>query len=702
MRRLLLLVLCSVAVIYSGGCGGTRTLATANTLFYLTPADGLVIDTNCTGCNSTGPKGAPVLQIRANLLTGGAASVTWHLEGGDPLSGTGTIDARGRYTPPSFLSTDEAEVHISAIMANGPTASTTLHLRPGFLAPISPENAALAPGASLRLTGTLALAGGTAPIHFRLAANADGSGLGVGSLSPANCQHSPKSFATCSVTYTAPRQLAANTSLYVVAELPRSPARNGSLILLNPQGITSSPLLHQSAATAPIALGSSASNAADFDATGNRITDCCGGTLGALLTDPANHRYLLGNNHVLARSDQASLGDPILAPGLIDNNCSPAGGQSRPVAHLRHWLPLSSPLTNADAALADIAPRELSPNILELGPHLPDGTLAPSPIGISTSGSHGIPASLGQSIAKSGRTTGLTCGQVSALDLEILVDYYRDCAESRPYLTHHFSHQIAVSGNQFTDSGDSGSLFVDSATAEPVALYFAGGRDEAGVAHAVATPAPAMLAELSTSFGAPLSFVGAADHPVTCLSYGDSGIAFAEAHPLAAGEESRLRIALPIARHLVNPAAGILSVEASHSLDHPGEAALLFRLDARFHGTLPQTIAGLRTRYQMPASAAAKLSLDQARALKDKLSAQLFRRSPAIFGLGLTYSLDHPGELALLLYVDRNLPTPELPATLSGLRLRILALDRLHVTRSFLPVAESHAPTSCHIPEQSR
>jgi hypothetical protein len=41
-------------------------------------------------------------------------------------------------------------------------------------------------------------------------------------------------------------------------------------------------------------------------------------------------------------------------------------------------------------------------------------------------------------VAKSGRTTGLTCGGISAIDLDVKVDYYLDCAETRPYLTKTF------------------------------------------------------------------------------------------------------------------------------------------------------------------------------------------------------------------------------------------------------------------------
>ena len=82
-------------------------------------------------------------------------------------------------------------------------------------------------------------------------------------------------------------------------------------------------------------------------------------------------------------------------------------------------------------------------------------------------------------VAKSGRTTGLTCGGVSAIDLDVAVDYFADCAETRPYTTKIFTRQVGVSGDHFSDAGDSGSLVVNAANAEPVGLFFAGGTDAA-------------------------------------------------------------------------------------------------------------------------------------------------------------------------------------------------------------------------------
>jgi hypothetical protein len=698
------------ALFVLAGCGGRVTANPSNAAFSISPAANS-IDTNCTGCNATNAQGAAVEQITATLASGGAAAVTWSVSGGDLSSGPGSISPTGEYTPPSYLTADRTEVLVTAALASNPgmTATALLTVTPGFLQPLTPENAALGANGTLSITGYLADAGGAAGINFALANSPNGSSGGQGSLSAVTCQRSSQAFTACTVTYSAPSTVAATGATYVVATVGSSSSRTSAAVLLNTAGIFSNPATHQAQMATPMQLGSSGGNNHDYDATGNTIADCCGGTLGSLLQGSDGKQYLLGNNHVLARSDHASVGDMIVQPGLIDNNCTPngEGAGTTPVGSLTGWLPLSSSATNADAAIAQVASRAVDPtgSILELGARQPGGKLAAAPPGISSTGGKGESASMNLTVAKSGRTTGLTCAGVSALDLDVRVDYFTDCAETKPYLTKTYTNQVAISGNGFSDAGDSGSLVVDAANAEPVGLFFAGGTDSSGVSQGVANPVSDVLSELSSQAGGgtTYTFVGGADHAVSCLNYGNNTLAAAQARTLTAAENARAEQAQ--AHLLVNPSAGILGTATGKSSDHPGEAALLVYVDETMNVSVPATVDGVRT-LVIPTTAravafgsaprtlasfapVAASVLNSAVAVKQQVARGLMRQNPAFFGVGVGQSLDNPKEAALVIYVDRKRLPAQLPAIISGLRTRYVVMDRLHVTRSYAAPVQS-------------
>jgi hypothetical protein len=691
----------------AAGCAsGGATAANSNASLSIAP--GLSsIDTNCTGCNATSSKGASVEQFTAALPSGEPADVRWTIAGGDANSGPGSIGASGQYTPPSYLTGDRAFVVVTATLNATIRASAVLTVTPGFLQPLTPENAALGPGGQTTVSGYLAEAGGTNSISFSLSGTATGSDGGQGSLSSPNCQRSAHAFTFCTVTYSAPPTVANAGVTYVVATAANSSSKTSAALLVNPSGVSSNPSTHQSQLSPAIQLGVSGGNNGDFDTHGNQIADCCGGTLGSLIQDNTGRQFLLSNNHVLARSDQSSVGDPIVQPGLIDNNCTPSGDGpgTMQVGSLFAWLPLSSKSTNADAAIAQVASGtvDASGSILELGSRQVDGTIGAAPPGVSSTGGKGESPALGLMVAKSGRTTGLTCGSITALDLDISVDYYQDCAETKPYLTKSFTRQMAISGNQFSDAGDSGSLIVNAADAEPVGLFFAGGMDASGVNQGVASPATDVLNELGTQSGSGVSysFVGGADHGVSCLNYGNSTAAQAQARMLSDAEIGRVQQALSQARLLVNPAAGIFGVATGKSSDHPGEGAILVYVDEAASVEVPQTVDGVRT-VVVPANARAvaqgtaaqtavetgpvslpSAAINRAMAIKHQVGRTLMQQNPAIFGIGVGQSLDHPKEAALVVYIDRNRLPSQLPPIVAGLRVRYVIMDRLHVTRSY-------------------
>ncbi len=706
------------------GCGGgTSASSASNGTFTISPGSA-AIDTNCTGCNSKNSSGSPVELLSATLSSGGAAAVTWSTtSGGDANSGRGTIDAStGQYTPPSYLTTNSVQVTVTATLKSDPsiTASTVVTVTPGFLQPLSPENAALGANGTLTLTGYIALAGGTTGINWGLSNSATSSSGGQGTLGTPSCVRSSNAFTHCSVTYTAPSTISATSSTFIVATVGTSSSTVASQILLNTAGVSSNPMAHEQQQTsAPIVLGSSGGNNNDYDQKNGQITDCCGGTLGSLIKDSSGKPYILSNNHVLARSDQAAIGETVVQPGLIDDSCRPfgiTGAPITPLGTLSSFLSLKSAATNADAAIAEVnsGAVDSSGAILELGA-LQNGTLASAPPGISSSAGKGENPALNMKVAKSGRTTGLTCATVSTVSLDVNVDYFSDCAESKPYVTKTFTNQIAISGNQFSDAGDSGSLVVDTANAEPVGLFFAGGVDSSGVSIGVANPAQDVLNELGTLNGTSYTFVGTNDHAVSCLNYGSSIATAAQAVVLTAAQASRAELAMNQARMLVSSSAGILGVATSKSLDQPGEAAVTVYVNQNMNANVPATVDGVRTlvipttqsavafgvapetpeEAGVPAMLAPQV-LQNAMASKAVIARSLMKQNAAFFGVGIGQSLDNPKEAVLVIYVDRRNVPAQLAPTIDGMRTRYIIMDRLHVTRSYAQSIQSRSRCMPH------
>ncbi|MFZ1939308.1 MAG: hypothetical protein WAU67_09450 [Terracidiphilus sp.] len=699
------------------GCGGgVASTTTSNGTFSISPTT-LSIDTNCTGCNAATSSGAVVEQFSATLSSGGAASVTWSVSGGDANSGAGTITSSGQYTPPPYLTANSVQVTVKATLSSSSTttASAAVTVTPGFLQPLTPENVSVSSAGTATITGYIAEAGGSTGINYAVSSSSTGSGGGQGSVGSPSCTRSATAFTYCTVTYTAPTVVSSTAATYVVATIGTSTSQEATEVLLNTAGISSNPATHQTQQSTPILLGTSGGNNNDYDTSGNQIVDCCGGTLGSLIQSSGGTQYILSCNHVLARSDQASTGEMIVQPGLIDNNCTPNGDGSgtTPVAALTTWLPLSSASTNVDAAIAavDSGAVNSSGEIQELGT-VQDGVLAAAAPGISSTGGKGENASINLTVAKSGRTTGLTCANVSAINLDVEVSYFKNCAETEAYLTKTYTNQIAIEGNEFSDAGDSGSLVVDSSNAEPVGLFFAGGVTSQNVSEGVANPAPTVLSELGTQQGTTYTFVGTTDHPVSCLNYGDATATAAQETVLASGQKALATQALSSARELVNPSAGILGVATGKSNDRAGEAVVVVYVDQSKSVTVPQTVEGVRTQVipttaqavadgSAPAAVSAtslpplaSTVLTQAVTAKQQIAQTLMKQNAAFFGVGVGQSLDNPKEASLVIYVDRRQVPAALPQTISGLRTRYVIMDRLHVTRSYL-AGLAHAQSHC-------
>lgn len=206
---------------------------------------------------------------------------------------------------------------------------------------------------------------------------------------------------------------------------------------------------------------------------------CCSGTLGALVTDGINS-YILSNNHVLARSDQAVAGEDVSQPGLIDNNC----GVSTVVADFTGAAPLGS---NVDAAVAQLRVGQMDPTgfIEDIG--VPSGTT--------------VNPSVGLSVAKSGRTTGFTTGTISSINTSVSVQYQRGCNQGKKFVVS-YTNQVVINSSTFSAGGDSGSLIVtNNGTHNPVALLFAGSSTTT-----IGNTIGEVLTKLGTSLGRTFSF----------------------------------------------------------------------------------------------------------------------------------------------------------------------------------------------------
>ncbi len=202
------------------------------------------------------------------------------------------------------------------------------------------------------------------------------------------------------------------------------------------------------------------------------------GTFG-LVVERNGESFLLSNNHILANSNDAKIGDAIYQPGPADG-----GTETDRIATLMEFAPLDfgqkpaecsvasavAKLLNALAALTGSSHR-VEPVQVTPGDNLMDAALARpikpdlivpqildigAPAGLTD-------ATLGLAVQKTGRTTGWTEGVITQIDATVDVDYAGR--------TVRFTDQVFT--NRMSSPGDSGSAIVDMER-NVVGLLFAG------------------------------------------------------------------------------------------------------------------------------------------------------------------------------------------------------------------------------------
>lgn len=477
--------------------------------------------------------------------------------------------------------------------------------------------------------------------------------------------------------------------------------------------------VNQQALAAPVQLGSSGSNANSLCASNNT---CSGGTLGSLVTG-GGKLYVLSNNHVLGLSDGATVGQEVTQPGIIETNCSTAGtinvGTVADIISLESQ-PIPATPVDVTTALVTTGQVDAGDNILELGA-VSNGVPQPAP---PVAGS-GITATVNQLLAKSGRTTGLTCAKVDMIAVSgFAVSYTKGCTTTPFTVTYSDAVEVGnmTNGQNFIGDGDSGSLAVDAATAQPVALMFAG-NDTSAIGNPVADVLAALKA---TTTGAPtFTFVGTATpHAVAgCSLAGLSSITVtpqSAIKPSASAAQSANAVITRNAAQIMNT-DGVSGYGAGMSLDSPKEPAILiFASPGASHANIPAEIEGMRTRVIETGNAAAQGAVSQeqsaqlaaesaaaqaaeipasaienARQIKEKHIAELMS-DPAVIGVGVGASFDSPSEPAIGIFVLKNKAHKPIPATIDGVRTRIKE------TSPFRAIDHSPNPAGCSARKPSR
>jgi hypothetical protein len=343
---------------------------------------------------------------------------------------------------------------------------------------------------------------------------------------------------------------------------------SAALLLLATTSLADSGANHRTKQTLPIKLGTSGGSAND-----SSKAFCCGGTLGAAVRCNGN-LHILSNNHVVARSGTASGGEDTVQPGLIDTGCR-ATTSNIVGDYVGNLVPLGTANVDAAISAARAGAVRTTGEIIDIG----------VPCATPTS------AALGMAVAKSGRTSGLTLGNIAALNLTVSVQYQSGCNAGKKF-TRTYTNQVSVTPGSFLKSGDSGSLMVtNDANHQPVGLLFAGSSSIA-----IANPIQDVISAFAPRCGNAFSVVGASCTPAATSTSASTG-----------------------------PTAGQIATAATVKERHV--AALM--------------------------------------------------AAPAVLGVGVGAADDAPNEAVLVLYVERGQAHPPIPASIEGVRVKIVGTDRI-------------------------
>lgn len=187
-----------------------------------------------------------------------------------------------------------------------------------------------------------------------------------------------------------------------------------------------------------------------YKITAGTIATCVYDSPGDLGYGIPSKFYILSCNHVLANSNDAMIGDPILQPGPFDGGTIP----DDIIARLSRFVPIrfststSTPINYVDAAIAEGEFQDLNREIYWIGY-------------VKQVNSN---SKIGDLIKKTGRTTNFSTGKILSNNATVNVNYGGGRVAR-------FANQIITS--LVASGGDSGSLICDTSDGA-VGLLFAG------------------------------------------------------------------------------------------------------------------------------------------------------------------------------------------------------------------------------------
>jgi hypothetical protein len=340
---------------------------------------------------------------------------------------------------------------------------------------------------------------------------------------------------------------------------------------------------------------------------------------------------------------------------------------------------------------------DTSGNILLLGAAqtngVPDPGAPAAGSGITPAQAQGTPHN--GLVAKVGRTTGLTCSSILAVNVSTSITYTQNCDGSGTSFPVNYTDMVQVIGGQFGAAGDSGSLIVTQDTAEAVALLV-GGNDTDAVGNAIAD----VLGFFTANGGSATTIVGGATHAVLGCTLPTKPASLVKSSAASALASETLQTATNIRdahgpELMAHPEVQAVGVGASY--DNPAEAAIVFFVTrGQPRTSLPQQVDGVRTRIvendlfavRGLVSAAESVTLEQsaagpqvtyplsqpevarAKTVQAAHVADLLRQQ-GVQGVGITSSVDWPGEAALMIYFVRGVEHAVAPAVIDGLRTRV-------------------------------